>query len=128
MDFRAFTDAIEKNGWRVHGVEVYCRGELIHSWGDTAEGLYEIYSATKSVLSMAVGIAWDRGVIDLNHAVTDYLPPAKLARMPQPQRDAFDQLTFQRLLTMSVPGFPFRPYEEGTESWLDFALACPAKP
>ena len=49
MDFKSFTDDIEKNKWNVFGTEVYEDGSLTHSWGDT-KGLYEIYSATKTII------------------------------------------------------------------------------
>ena len=64
MDFRGFTEDIRKNNWQVYGVEVYENGELTHSYGDTEENLHNVYSVTKSFLSIAFGIAWDRGLID----------------------------------------------------------------
>ena len=56
MDFDSFVNDIESNGWNVFGTEVYENGSLSHSYGDT-NGLHEIYSATKTVLSIAAGIA-----------------------------------------------------------------------
>ena len=40
MNFERFADDIKSNNWKVHGVEVYKDNELIHSFGDTREGLY----------------------------------------------------------------------------------------
>lgn len=122
MDFDAFVQDIVRSHWRVHGVEVICDGELTHSFGDTRDTKYPIYSATKSVLSVAVGIAWDQGKLDLQRCILDYLPEGFVARMPQAQRDAYRTITLHRLLTMSVEGYPFRP--EG-DSYLGFSLACP---
>ena len=122
MDFEAFTKEITQNNWRVYGAEVYRHGRLLHRWGDCTAGLHPLYSVTKSVLSLAVGIAEGEGEIDLTRPVTDYLPAAALARMSGKQRQTFAPLTLHRLLTMSAAGFPFRA--EG-ESWLDFSLACP---
>ena len=62
MNFEAFVRDITDNKWNVFGTEVYKDNELIHTWGDTS-GLHEIFSATKSVLSVAVGIAYDEGLI-----------------------------------------------------------------
>lgn len=121
MDFKALTDDIEKNKWCVFGVEVYKDGHLTHSWGDTDENLHDIYSATKTIESIAVGIAYDRGLIDLDRSVLDYLPEASVSNMSQEQTDTFKKITIHRLLTMSVEGFPFRP--EG-DSWLASALSC----
>ena len=122
LDFEAFIRDIESARWRVHGVEVYSDDRLRHSWGDTQDTKYDIYSATKSVLSVAVGIAQDMGMIDLERCVLDYMPAAALDGLSPQQRDAFRRITLHRLMTMSVPGFPFRP--EG-ENYLRFALNCP---
>lgn len=121
MNFDAFVDDIVINKWNIYGVEVYESGKLIHSWGDTETNLHEIYSATKSVLSVAVGIFYDRGLIDFNKSILTYLPKERVDRLSGEQRTTFEKITVQRLLTMSVGGFPFRP--EG-EKWLDFSLNC----
>jgi CubicO group peptidase (beta-lactamase class C family) len=123
MDFDRFTAAIENNAWNVHGVQVYLNGKLLHQWGDTS-GLYPIYSATKSILSIAVGIAADEGRLNLNTPVLEYLPEEAVSRMTPDQQKAYASITLHRLMTMSVRGFPFRP--EG-ESWLAYSLACPLK-
>ena len=76
MDFDRFVKDITDNNWNVFGAEVYQNGELKHSYGDTT-GLHEIYSATKTVLSVAVGIVYDEGLIDLDRPILDYLPEDK---------------------------------------------------
>lgn len=119
MDFDAFVKDIKDNSWNVFGVEVYEKGSLIHSYGDTTENLHKIYSATKTILSVAVGIATDENRFDINRPLTDYLPSDKLEPLSKEQKDIWDRITIQRLLTMSVGDFPFRA--EG-DSWLDFAL------
>ena len=121
MDFDSFVKDIKTNNWNVFGAEVYQNGELKYSYGDTSEP-HEIYSATKTVLSVAVGIVYDEGLIDLDRPITDYLPEDKLRELPAEQFDSFIKISVRRLLTMSVKGFPFRP--EGSDNWLDFALAC----
>ena len=121
MNFDAFAKDITENHWNVFGAELYENGELTGSFGDTCENVHEIYSATKSVLSIAVGIAYDEGRIDLEKSVLEYLPEENVAKMPEGQREVFKKITIRRLLTMSVEGLPFRA--EG-DNWLDFALAC----
>lgn len=124
MRFDAFVDDIVKNQWKVHGVEVYEKGELVHSYGDTTDNIYDIYSATKTILSIAFGIAYDRGLIQLNESVLRYLPAQRVKKMLCCQREAFEKITIHRLLTMSVGDFSFRP--EG-DSYLDYALSCVVK-
>lgn len=120
MNFKAFENDIIENKWNVFGVEVYKKGELIHSYGDTDKKLHEIYSATKTVLSLAVGIAYDEGLFDLNRSFIDYIPSEKVSKLPAAQKEVFKLITIERLLTMSVAGFPFRP---AGKSWLDFSLS-----
>ena len=112
MDFEGFVKDIEGNHWKVFGVEVYENGELSHSYGDTEENLHELYSATKTVLSIAVGIVYDMGLIDLEKSFLEYMPAEKLAKMPAKQKEKFEKITIRRLLTMSVAGLPFRPYQD----------------
>ena len=121
MEFEKFTDDIEKNKWKVFGVEVYENSVLTHSYGDTCDCIHEIYSATKSVLSVAFGIAYDRGLVDTHKSILEYLPADKVDKLSEKQKNAFAKITVHRLLTMSVEGFPFRP--EG-DNWLDFCLSC----
>ena len=121
MNFEAFVKDIKENQWNVFGVEVYENGELTHSFGDTEENLHELYSATKTVLSIAVGIVYDMGLIDLEQCILEYLPKEKVAKMSKKQKEDFGKITVKRLLTMSVGDLPFRA--EG-ESWIDFALSC----
>ena len=122
LRFDAFVHDIERNQWQVYGVEVYSGGQLVHSFGDTRDTKYPIYSATKSILSIAVGIAWDQGKINLRRRVLDYLPGRFVSEMTQSQRDMYKTVTLHRLLCMSVAGYPFRP--EGS-SFLRFSLSCP---
>ncbi len=119
MDFESFVKDIEKNSLNVYGVEVYEDGILTHSYGDSNENLYDIYSATKSILSIAVGIAVDEKKFDISRSVLDYLPEKKTLGLSAQKRSVFGQITVKRLLTMSVAGFPFRP--EG-DSYIDSAL------
>ena len=119
MDFDTFVKDIRDNSWNVFGVEVYKNGQLIHSYGDTDENLHEIYSATKTVLSVAVGIASDEKRFDINRSLLSYLPSDKINGLSKEQQDVWNRITIQRLLTMSVGDFPFRP--EG-ENYLDFSL------
>ena len=124
MNFTAFTEDIINNKWNVYGTEVYKDGVLIHSFGDTTENLHELYSATKTVLSLAVGTAYDEGVFDLNKCILEYMPEKNLEKMSDRQIETFGKISIHRLLTMSVGDLPFRA--EG-ESWLDFSLACEIK-
>lgn len=107
MDFNAFTEDIINNKWKVHGVEVYKGDELIHSFGNTTD-IYPIYSCTKSVFSIALGIAYDRGLIDFSKSIFDYIP-MDVVEISEEKRSIYSKLPLERFMTMSVEGFPFRP-------------------
>lgn len=121
MNFEQFVSDIKNNNWNVHGVEVYQDGQLIYTYGDTEAGIYDIYSCTKSIVSIAVGIAYDRGLIELDSSILKYMPSKSLASVPEEQKADLARISVRRLLTMSVVGFPFRP--EG-DNYLEFALNC----
>ncbi len=122
MQFDAFVNDITQNGWNVHGAEVYAHGQLLHSWSDTQSHRHPIYSATKTITSIAAGMAMDDGRLDISQPLLHYLPGDISTRLPQHQLDAYRHVTLERLMTMSVAGYPFRA--EG-ESWLLDALRYP---
>lgn len=121
MNFDAFVRDITLNKWNVYGAEVYEDGSLTQSFGDT-QGIHEIYSATKTITSIAAGIAYDEGKIDLDTTILEYLPREKVYAMSKKQSETFGRISIKRLLTMSVADFPFAA--EG-DSFIDFALSCP---
>jgi len=122
MNFNAFIEDIKKNQWNIYGVEVYEDGKLLHQYGDTIETRYPIYSATKTITSIAVGMSVDEGKLELNKSILEYLPTNIVANLSNQQLEAYKSITTKRLLTMSVSGYPFRP---GGESWLMEALTYP---
>lgn len=121
MDFEAFVKDIIDNKRNVHGVEVYENEILTHSFGDT-EGIHDLYSATKTITSIAAGIVYDEGKIDLDETVLTYLPADKVSKMSEDKYNTWKKITLRRLMTMSVADIPF--VAEG-DSWIDFALSCP---
>lgn len=122
MDFNAFVNDIEENKWNVFGAEVYVDGKIVHQYGDTIERRYPIYSATKTITSIAVGMAIDEGKLDIHKSVLEYLPESATSKMSKPQLEIYKHITTKRLLTMSVSDYPFRATKE---SWLEEALLCP---
>ena len=122
MNFEGFTQDIINNGWAVHGVEVYKDGKLTYSFRDTKENTYPIYSCTKSILSIATGIANDQKKIDLNEDLLFYIPQRYKEGLSAQQKKKWENVSLHRLMTMSVPGFPFRPE---SDNYLDYSLNYP---
>ena len=92
MNFEAFVNDIQNNNWNVYGVEVYKDGELIHSYGDTTKNHSPIYSATKTITSIAVGMAVDEGKLDISKSVLEYLPEDVIGKLPQEQIEAYGKI------------------------------------
>lgn len=107
---------IEQENLAVYGLEVWNKNSLVKSWGNTKDR-FPIYSITKSLVSLAFGLAEAEGVISMNAPLADYLPAEYLNTLSPEKRSVFEALPLERLLTMSIPGLPFRP--EG-DNWLTF--------
>lgn len=122
MNHSGFVNEIQENGWPVHGLELWVNGKLADSFGDTQNTRYPIYSVTKSMVSIAVGMASEDGFLNIDDCVLQYLPAKYIQAMKAGQREAFEHISIQRLMTMSVDGFPFRL--SGSD-WLDEALSIP---
>lgn len=107
----------------VHGLLLEEEGETLLALGD-CDTRRPVYSAAKSFTATAAGMLEAEGKWSLDDPLLDYLPPGPVSRMEPASREAFAGLPIRRFLTMSVPGYPFRP--EG-EDWLSFCLSCPAR-
>lgn len=122
MYFQGFVDTVKQNNWKLYGIEVFQKGHVIEKYQEKPVQRYSIYSATKSITSLAVGMAVDEGKFDINASVYEYLksevPPYTTSR----QIDTLKKITIRRLLTMSVQGYPFRPLGE---NMLEYSLTYP---
>ena len=112
----------ESGGYAVYGLLVQEEGETVLALGDCT-ARHPVYSATKSFTATAAGMLQDAGKWLVDDPLAAYLPREAVEGMTPGKREAFRLLPISRFLTMSVPGYPFRP--EG-EDWLAFALSCPA--
>ncbi len=121
-DFEGFTEEIKRQGWNVHGAELWLDGKLAASFGDTGKTRFPVYSVTKAVTSIAVGMAADDGLLSVNDLLLQHLPEKYVRAMGSDQRKAYEYITLRRLMTMSVAGYPFAI--DG-EAWLEDALSIP---
>lgn len=122
MNFEAFLRTAEKNAWKLHGIEVFQDGRVIHRYEKIPDRRYPIYSATKTVTSTAVGIASAEGKFCIEKSVFDYLREDLPNGISEKQLADLKKITIKRLLSMSVKGYPFRPQGE---DWLAFSLQFP---
>lgn len=122
MNFQGFVDTIKENNLEVYGIQVFHKGEIVCSWQEEPMLRHPIYSATKSILSLAVGMARDDGKFDIDASIYEYLKSEIPVYAGKEQVDNLKKITVKCLLTMSVQGYPFRP--EG-DDWLEYSLLYP---
>lgn len=124
MELSAFIQAAEK--LNVLGLNVTQHGELIARWRSEGECRRNIYSATKSFTSCAVGFALQEGLLSLDEKLTD----AFAGDLPAIVNENLRKATVRDLLTMCLGQAegslmaeqrPF--YDE--DDWVKLSLAIP---
>ena len=96
MDISDFVEAVEK--LNVLGIKITKDDELIAEWHSEEECRRNIYSATKSFTSCAVGFAVQEGLISLDEKLTD----AFSGDLPNVIDENLQMATVRDLLTMCL--------------------------
>ena len=122
--FESFIHKVEQNNWPVYGIEVFYQDKVVNQYNFVPEARHPIYSVVKAFTSTAVGLAVDEGKFSIDASIYDYLAEEIPKDIPDEQLNVLRKMSIKRLLTMSVPGYPFRP--EGN-NWLQFSLTYPVK-
>ena len=117
-----FIQKVKDNNWPIYGIEVFFQGRVIDSYEFVPTQRHPIYSATKAFTSTAVGLAVDEGKFSIDAPLYDYIKDEIPSNISEKQRQVLRKMSIRRLLTMSVPGYPFR-MESG--NWLNEALTYP---
>ena len=126
MDIAKFIEKAEK--LNVLGIKVTQNDELVAEWHSEGECRRNIYSATKSFTSCAVGFAVQEGLISLDEKLTE----AFSKDMPDFIYDNLKKATVRDLLTMclgqeqgNLMGEQRPLYEE--DDWVKMSLSIPFK-
>ncbi len=119
--FDEFISEIVSSDFNVHGFIVYKDGKILFSHMFHEDIRYPIYSATKTLTSAVMGIISENKMLDIYKPLAYYLDDKYISVMPEQNKDSFRKISVERFLTMSVKGFPFRPYGD---DWLKSALEC----
>jgi CubicO group peptidase (beta-lactamase class C family) len=125
---------VRAKGQPLHNLLVIRRGQLILDaslYPYSPEGPHDVASVTKSITSLLVGIAIDKGLIESVRQPVVSLLPAAGRSAPDEQRQA---MTVEHLLTMtSGLDCGFQPGEQElaamrrSDDWAAFALALPMR-
>lgn len=90
--------------------------------GCTSSSTIHVYSVTKSIISILVGIAIDKGYIkSIDQKVLDFFSDYTVKK----REKAIQNITLENLLTMTVPyKYVIPPYEKyfTSDNWVNFAL------
>ena len=122
---QAFLTRCRLHKWPVYGVTVWQGNACLETWEAGPGRRYPVYSATKSFTATAVGMALQEGILSLQAPILRYLSQ-EVGELSSVQRAVWDKVSLERLLTMSVEGFPFRPREG--KGWMEQAFQCPIHP
>ena len=117
-----FIQRVKENNCPVYGIEIYFQGRVVEAYDFVPKQRHPIYSATKAFTSTAVGLAVDEGRFSIEAPIYDYIKDEIPSNISEEQLKVFHKMSIKRLLTMSVPGYPFRPE---SENWLKEALTYP---
>ncbi|MDE5619893.1 MAG: beta-lactamase family protein [Ruminococcus sp.] len=118
--YKNLVNQVKQKNLDVHGIEIFQNGKITFKQWFSPDVRYPVYSATKSFVSTAVGIACDEGKISVDVPLYEFLDRKYLCCVPASQLDAFKKLTLERFMTMSVAGYPFRP--SGSD-WTEYSLS-----
>lgn len=101
----------------IHHFMVLRHGKVIGEWHAApyqADHLHTLYSASKTVTALAVGLAVDDGLLSVDDKVSKHLRD----KMPAQLSPALDSLTVRNLLMMAAGREPDLTIPEGDADWL----------
>ena len=116
---------IRKDYSNMAGMVIRKDGETVYENyynGFTADNCIHVFSVTKSILSILIGIALDKGYIEsVDQKVLEFFPEYTVKRGEK----TIQNITLKHLLTMTAPyKYKFNPYTKYFTSmdWVKFSL------
>lgn len=114
-----FVGAVDEEGLGAYGVHVLIGDqEAQHRW--RSDDREDIYSASKGVCALAIGIAVDEGIVSLETSIPELLPSMGLG-------PDVDTVTIRHLLSMSS-GIDFAWFGDEPVPWPDLAQEMLRRP
>ena len=114
------------SGQNVFDIAMYHNGECTYSTVNSACACQNSYSISKSIISIAVGIAQSEGYLSVDDHIVKYLS----SDLPEIYDDKLKDVTVKHLLTMSMgqgEGYLFEKdrYTYDEKNWLKLCLSKP---
>ena len=100
----------------VHTAEIICDGEVVLHKCFDEDRAYPVYSAAKSVTSMAFSLCCDDGSMSPQALLAEYIDDKYKKLFPNGPH----KLPLERLLTMTAGEYPFRPQGD---DWLEYIFS-----
>lgn len=120
-----FEKVIMRDYGNITGIVVFKDGETVYEnyFNEcTANSRIHIYSVTKSIISILIGITMDKGYIrNLDQKVLDFFPEYEIKKRER----TIQNITLRNLLTMTAPyKYKFNPYIKyfTSDNWVKFSL------
>lgn len=125
MDKKELHNYIAEHQNNICGIAAMKEGKTVYSdyWhGFRPADTVHVMSVTKSIVSLLIGIAMDKGLIsDVRQYVLDFFPAYKIKRGEK----TIQQVTIEHLLTMTAPyKFRYEPWTKvcSSDDWTKAAL------
>lgn len=120
-----FEEMVMRDYGNITGIVVLKNGETLYEnyFNEcTANSRIHVYSVTKSIISILMGIAMDKGCIkNLDQKVLDFFPEYKIKK----REKTIQTITLRNLLTMTAPyKYKLNPYIKyfTSDDWVKFSL------
>jgi CubicO group peptidase (beta-lactamase class C family) len=120
---KEFVSQVTEHNMQVYGIVILQDGEKLAEHHFIPEERRNLYSATKCITSTAVGMAIAEGYIQLRDSILPYFEQELSGIVSQEQLDILNQVTIERLLTMSIVDYPFERLT--CDNWLKHILSIP---
>lgn len=122
---KTFEKVLMRDYGNIAGIVVLKDGDTLYENyfnGCTLHSRIHVYSVTKSIISILIGIAKDKGCIqNLDQKVLDFFPEYEI----QKREKTIQTITLRHLLTMTAPfKYKFNPYIKyfTSDNWVTFSL------
>lgn len=127
---KGYIDYLESNNIQMDSFMVIKDGKIACEayWSPNDESIpHDMYSLSKSIMGIAIGLAVDEGIIDLNTKVYKTYFPEKLAKLKGKQRKWAEKLTIHHVIAMQAGKVTSVLANKEKENWIDTLLDVPFK-
>ena len=128
--FKELINFFEISGARIDSLMIVRKGKIAcecHWAPSNADVPHELFSLSKSITAIAIGLAVDEGYIDLDTKVYPTYFPEKLAKLEGKQREWAEKLTIHNVIAMQVGKITSVLDNKEKTDWIDALLDRPFK-